>query len=174
MNKLNVIKKINERLASYERRGLTDSASYQEILETIELLELPTTESKSGTMRISRAKTAIPEVSERDLTRLDEIGGLREEMKIAKEKGYKTTEEKHNYINNYGYTKSWMNENIDNLYADVIKGINPYAKELMGKIKGGLRAETYEKIKGMIALYENYDGTWEKVRRESQFYPFDE
>ena len=67
-----------------------------------------------------------------------------------------------------------MNENIDNLYADVIKGINPHAKELMGKIKGGLRAETYDKIKGMIDLYENYDSTWEKTRRESQFYPFDD
>ena len=174
MNKLNFIKKINERLASYERRGLTDSATYQEIKETIQLLELPTTESKSGTLRISRAKTDIPEVTERDLTRLDELGGLREEMKIASEKGYKTKEEKHEYINNYGFTKEWMNENIDNLYADVIKGINPYAKELMSKIKGGLRAETYDKIRGMIDLYENYDGTWEQVRRESQFYPFED
>lgn len=174
MNKLNVIKKINERLATYERKGLTDSASYHEIMETIQLLELPTTESKLGTLRISRAKTDITEVSERDLSRLEDIGGLREEMRIAREKGYKTKEEQYNYISNYGYVKTWMDENIDNLYADVIKGLNPYAKELMSKIESGLRRDTYESIKRLISLYENYDTSWEKTRRESQFYPFGE
>lgn len=172
MNKLNVIKKINERLATYERKGLTDSASYHEIMETIQLLELPTTESKKGTLRISRSKTDITEISERDLSRLEDIGGLREEMRIAREKGYKIKEEQYNYINNYGYVKTWMDENIDNLYADVIKGINPYAKELMGKIENGFRRDTYESIKRLITLYENYDTSWEKTRRESQFYPF--
>ena len=61
MKLLNDIKAINERLANFERKGLSDTTAYKKIVMDIERSGLMTTHSKKGTIRLSRSKKAIEE-----------------------------------------------------------------------------------------------------------------
>ena len=81
---LNVIKRINERLAVYERRGLEESAKYKQLVNKIELYDLPTTQSRKGKLRISRKQEDLHNINTEDLQDIDKLGGLKEELKQVK------------------------------------------------------------------------------------------
>lgn len=53
------IKAINERLSVYEKKGLSSTTAYKKLITDIERSGLATTKSKSGNLRISRAKSNL-------------------------------------------------------------------------------------------------------------------
>lgn len=150
---LKTIKAINERLAVYERQGLTDSANYQKIIERIKLEKLPTTTSKSGNLRISRAKSAISEIDYKSLQRTAKIESLKGERQRLKAKGIKTKSEQDKQIINYGKLKKWADEHLDDLYDDMLSGLEEAGK-LYDAFKDGLRTLDYDTIFAMIDKYE--------------------
>lgn len=150
---LNDVKAINERLAVYERQGLTDSAVYQSIIERIKLEKLPTTKSKTGTIRISRAKTDLSDITEESLQGVKNIGGLKQERAKVKAKGFKTKSEQDERIKNYGKLKKWAEDHLHELYEDAKMGLQE-AINLQYAFDSGLRNLDYDTIWAMIAKYE--------------------
>ena len=99
---LKKVKAINERLAVYERKGLTDSYVYRDLVNSLTLLQIPRTLSKTGTVRISRSKEALqilsnqtPQAGRRAgqgspmdaLLSVYAKGGLAQEKKLLKAEG---------------------------------------------------------------------------------------
>ena len=98
---LKKVKAINERLAVYERKGLTDSYVYRNIVNSLTLLQIPTTLSMTGTVRISRSKESLQILSNQapqqgrkagQDTQMESLlsvyakGGLAQEKKLLKAK----------------------------------------------------------------------------------------
>lgn len=159
------IKRINERLAVYERKGLTDSANYQRIIERIQLYELPTTESRDGQLRLSRKKEDLQSINLNDLVKIDNLPSLKQEVAITKKKLTErlerkpTLEEIQRDISNYGRLERWAKDNLPDLYIDSKSG-NESARYLESMFDSGLRVYNYDYIFDKITDYEN-----EKLRR---------
>ena len=159
---LNIIKRINERLAVYERRGLEESAKYKQLVNKIELYDLPTTQSRKGNLRISRKKEDLQNINTEDLQEIDKLGGLKEELKQVKARLVSqgndprdfTTDDLYKEITNYGHLKTWSDENLTDVYKDALAGFNS-AIELKNMYKKGLRTYDYDTIFATIARYEN-------------------
>lgn len=159
---LNVIKKINERLAVYERRGLEFSAKYKQIANKIQLYDLPVTQSRKGKIRISRKKEDLQNINTEDLQEIDNLGGLKAELRQVKARLVSqgndprdfTTGDLYKEITNYGYLKSWSDENLTDVYKDELAGFNS-AIELKNMYKKGQRTYDYDTIFAAIARYEN-------------------
>lgn len=160
-----VIKRINERLAVYERKGLTDSANYQRIIERIQLYELPTTESRNGQLRLSRKKEDLQEINLNDLVKIDNLPSLKQEVAITKKKLTErlerkpTQEEIQRDISNYGRLERWAKDNLPDLYIESKSG-NESARYLESMFDSGLRAYNYDYIFDRIKDYES-----DKLRR---------
>lgn len=154
-----VIKRINERLAVYERKGLTDSANYQRIIERIQLYDLPTTESKNGQLRLSRKKDDIQEINLNDLVKIDNLPSLKQEVAITKKKLTErlerkpTREEIERDVKNYGRLEQWAKDNLPELYIESKSG-NEKAQELESMFDSGLRNFDYDYIFQKIQEYE--------------------
>lgn len=56
MSLVNDIKAINQRLADYEKKGLSNTTVYKKLITDIERSGLKVTKSKSGELRLSRSK----------------------------------------------------------------------------------------------------------------------
>ena len=162
MNKtLNVIKRINERLAVYERRGLEESAKYKQLVNKIQLYDLPVTQSRKGKLRLSRKKEDLQNINTEDLKEIDNLGGLKEELKQVKARLVNqgndprdfTTGDLYKEITNYGYLKTWSDENLTDVYKDALAGFNS-AVELKNMYKKGLRTYDYDNIFSAISRYE--------------------
>ena len=159
---LNTIKRINERLAVFERRGLEDSAKYKQIVNKIQLYDLPVTQSRKGKLRLSRKKEDLQNINTEDLQEINKLGGLKEELKQVKARLVNqgndprdfTTGDLYKEITNYGYLKTWSDENLTDVYKDALAGFNS-AIELKAMYKKGLRTYDYDTIFAAIARYEN-------------------
>ena len=159
---LNIIKRINERLAVYERRGLEESYKYKQIVNKIELYGLPTTQSRKGKLRLSRKKEDLQNINTEDLKEIDNLGGLKEELKQVKARLVSQgndprdfiKEDLYKEITNFGRLKTWSDENLTDVYKDALAGFNS-AIELKNMYKKGLRTYDYDSIFSAISRYEN-------------------
>lgn len=168
MDKVKAIKRINERMAVYQRQGLTDSANYKRIVNKIKLLDLPFNE-KDGKVSISAKKKDIAEIDVKDLEILDALPSLKQERQKAKEQGYKTTKEQNEHIKNYGRLDEWIENNLSYIYNDA-RGGNKKAQDIEKAFSKGLRRLDYNTIWSMIDEYEKEKAKEEEIFKNSSFY----
>lgn len=176
MSTIKTLKRINERLAVYQRQDLTDSVQYQRIVEKIKLLDIPYSESK-GRFKISMKKSDIAKMSAEDLETLDSMPTLKDERKQAREKGYKTTKEQNEYIKNRGSFEKWAEENLDQVYIDAKSGLSS-AETLKNlfqeKGKGqGTRNTEYSIIWDLVDKWNRQREEIENELHNSSFYKND-
>lgn len=163
MDKLKVIKRINQRLAIYEKAGLTESYNYQNIISTIRSLELPVTKSKSGHLRISRGKLSMENMNEVDLAKVDRKPSLAQERQKARKKlkndlGRKPTkQEEDEFIKQSGALNTWIDNNLDYVYMlqrSENEKLSEASSKLISMMHNGLRNYKYDVIWDMIHKYE--------------------
>lgn len=174
---LKKVKAINERLAVYERKGLTASSTYQGILNAMEIMEIPTTTSRTGTPRISRSKEALQYFTTAEgtmeLEKIDKKGGLKQERERTKNKlksttgstKAPTTKEIDQAIINYGKLEKWAAENLSDVYG--FAKVLDEAAELEGMFDEGLRYYSYEEIFAAIDKYEEARKKYEEEMNQS-------
>ena len=161
-----IIKTINERMAVYERKNLTDSIVYRRLQESIRIMDLPSKEIREGVYRISRSKEAIERLSEQaqSLSKMNLIGGLKEEKKKArialKNAGEETPtdEEINEHIRNYGRLAKWSDDNLSTLYE--FESVISEAGKLAQAYDNGLRPRSYDEIFDMIDAFESARDKW--------------
>lgn len=161
-----LIKAINERMAVYERKNLTESIVYHRLQESIRIMELPSKEIREGVYRISRTKEAIAKLSEeaQSLSKMNLIGGLKEEKKKARQALKNAGEEKptdeaiNEHIRSYGKLVKWSDDNLSTLYE--FEKILDEAGKLAQAYDSGLRPRSYDEIFDMIADYESARDKW--------------
>lgn len=163
---LKIIKRINQRLDYFEKQGITDSYTYHTILNSLELMGIPTTQSKSGKTRISRKKTDVQQLSQGDdmqhLLDVEAMGGLKEERDLAKEVLKKrldrnpTKAEINQHISRYGRLKQWAEKELKEVYKWVKTDIVGAAATALADIfDTGARDDTYDEIFAAIDVYED-------------------
>ena len=161
-----LIKAINERMAVYERKNLTESIVYRRLQESIRIMDLPSKEIREGVYRISRSKEALEKLSEesQSLSKMNLIGGLKDEKKKAR-KALKnageekpTDEEINEHIRNYGKLEKWSDDNLSTLYE--FEKILGEASKLAQAYDSGLRPRSYDEIFDMIADFESARDKW--------------
>lgn len=166
------IKRINERMAVYQRQGLTDSIKYQRMVKKIELLDIPYSNTK-GRFKISMKKSDLIKIDPENLKILDSMPSLKQERKQAKELGYKTTKEQNEYIQNRGSFEKWMDDNAKFIYNDAQFG-NVGAEKLKNLFKErgkgkGLRNTDYDTIWKLIDEYERIREREKRLLTDSEF-----
>lgn len=171
MDMIKVIKRINERMAVYQRQGLTDSANYKKMVEKIELLNVPFSNTK-GRFKISMKKAELKKIDPDNLAILDSMPSLKQERQHAKEQGYKTTKEQNQYIKNRGSLETWAEENLDDVYKDSLSGMET-AIRLKGLFEDGLRKVNYDKVFDYIDKYEREREREFRMLHDSEFYDDD-
>lgn len=169
MNVLNTIKAINERLATYERQGLTQSANYQKMIERIQLEGLPTTTSKNGTIRISRSKENLLDINTESLGRVKVLPSLVQERAQLKSRGIKDKESQDYNIISYGKLKQWADENLQELYNDARQGLEN-SEILEEMFDDGMRNYDYDYIFSMIERYEQAKKKRDSIFEESSYF----
>lgn len=167
------IKRINERLAVYQRQGLTDSERYNRIVKKIELLEIPFSDTK-GRFKISLKKSDLVKIDTEDLKTLDSMPTLKQERQLAKEMGYKTTKEQNEYIKTRGSFIKWIEDNAEVLYQDAMSGTSS-AKQLESLLKEkgkgqGVRNVDYNKVFSLIEKYEKAKERERQLLHDSNFH----
>ena len=161
-----LIKAINERMAVYERKNLTDSIVYRRLQESIRIMDLPSKEIREGVYRISRTKEAIEKLREesQSLSKMNLIGGLKDEKKKARKSLKNAGEEKptdeeiNEHIRNYGKLVKWSDDNLSSLYE--FENVLAEAGKLAQAYDSGLRPRSYDEIFDMIADYESARDKW--------------
>lgn len=179
---LKKIKAINERLAVYERKGMTDSYVYRNIVNSLTLLQIPTTLSRTGTVRISRSKESLQILSNQipqpgrkagQRSPMDALlfvykkGGLSMEKKLLKEEGI-VEKDITKIIKFRGKLQDWINNNMDDIYelhAKMEEAANVY---IMIK-DAGLRKHTYADIDDAIKKYETARDAMRGVAAKSKY-----
>ena len=165
------IKRINERMAVYQRQGLTDSTNYKKMVEKVRLLDMPSSDTK-GRFKISLKKSDLAKIDTEDLKILDSMPSLKQERQQAREMGYKNTKEQNEYIVNRGSLETWSAENLDQVYRDAKSGMET-AIALEGLYKDGLRKVDYEKVFSLIDRYEREKERERQLLHDSNFYKDD-
>ena len=178
---LKKVKAINERLAVYERKGLTDSYVYRSIVNSLTLLQIPTTLSKTGTVRISRSKEALQILSNqvpqhgrkagqvspmRALLSVYEKGGLAQEKKLLKSEGI-AEKDIHEMISLRGRLQQWIDTNMDDVYR--LREKMEEAAQVYEMIKDGLQKYTYTEIDEAIKKYETARDAMRRVAARSKY-----
>lgn len=160
-----LIKVINERMAVYERKNLTESIVYRRLQESIRIMDLPSKEIRGGVYRISRSREAIEKLSveSQSLSRLNLIGGLKEEKKKARDAlqkiGEKPTEKSiRENIRNYGKLEKWADDNLSSLYE--MESTIAEAGKLIHAFDGGLRKFSYSEVFNLISAFESARDKW--------------
>lgn len=181
MDKLKTIKAINQRLDVYEKQGLTESRYYKRMISTIRNLGLPTTQSKSGHVRISRSKLYMEDISVKDLERVSKLPSLKEERQKARKElksklGRKATQEEvSEHISQSGKLESWIEDHLDQVYVDMRlsdEKISNAATSIYKMLKDGLRKYDYSFIWSQI---EQYEKIRESIKEsESEYFENDE
>lgn len=163
---LKKVKAINERLAVYERKGLTNSYVYRSIVNSLTLLQIPVTLSKTGTTRISRSKEALQILAnqapqpgrksgqESPLEALLSVyakGGLSQEKKLLKAEGI-AEKDIPEIIELRGKLQQWIDTNMDDVYR--LREKMEEAAKVYEMVKDiGLRKYTYTEIDDAIKKY---------------------
>lgn len=171
MDIIKSIKRINERMAVYQRQGLTDSSNYKKMVEKIELLDIPYSTTK-GRFKISMKKADMRKIDTDNLSIIESMPSLKQERKQAKEQGYKKTQEQNQYIKNRGTLETWIENNMDFVYNDAMSG-NDSALELKGVFKDGIRKANYDKVFEYINKYEKEKAMEFSMLHDSEFYDDD-
>ena len=179
---LKKVKAINERLAVYERKGLTDSYVYRSIVNSLTLLQIPTTLSKTGTVRISRSKEALQILSNQTpqhgrkagqgspmdaLLSVYAKGGLAQEKKMLKADGI-AEKDIPEIIGLRGKLQQWIDTNMDDVYS--LREKMEEAAKVYEMVKdAGLRKYTYTEIDDAIKKYESARDAMRGVAAKSKY-----
>ena len=178
---LKKVKAINERLAVYERKGLTDSYVYRSIVNSLTLLQIPTTLSRTGTVRISRSKESLQILSNQKpqpgrkagqgspleaLLYVDAKGGLAKEKKLLKAEGI-AEKDIPEMISLRGKLQQWIDTNIDDVYR--LREKMEEAAQVYEMVKEGLRKYTYRDIDDAIKKYENARDNMKSIAARSKY-----
>ena len=179
---LKKVKAINERLAVYERKGLTDSYVYRSIVNSLTLLQIPTTLSKTGTVRISRSKEALQILSNQvpqpgrkagqgfpmeALLSVYSKGGLAQEKKMLKSEGI-AEKDIPEIIALRGKLQQWIDTNMDDVYS--LREKMEEAAKVYEMVKDiGLRKYTYTEIDDAIKKYETARDAMRGVAAKSKY-----
>ena len=178
---LKKVKAINERLAVYERKGLTDSYVYRSIVNSLTLLQIPTTLSRTGTVRISRSKEALQILSNQvpqpgrkagqgspmdALLSVDAKGGLAQEKKLLKAEGI-AEKDIPEIIVLRGKLQQWMDTNMDDIYK--LREKMEEAATVYEMVKEGLRKYTYTEIEDAIKKYETARDNMKSIAARSKY-----
>lgn len=170
---INQIKAINERLADMERKGLTGTETYNDILKYIEIEKIETTLSKRGTLRISRSKSNLEALSTADGKRkLQGLAGKkwstekRRIKKNLKSEGIEPTEEAiKTRSEQYHNLKEWADNNLSTVYE--FQNILNSAAILADNFDFGVRNLDYDLIWSMIRDFETEMDEWRTQALES-------
>lgn len=179
---LKKVKAINERLAVYERKGMTDSYVYRNIVNSLSLLQIPTTLSKTGTVRISRSKESLQILSNQapqpgrkagqgspleSLQTVHAKGGLAQEKKLLKSEGV-AEKDIPEMIGLRGRLQEWLDKNLDDVYS--LRDKMEEAAKLYEMVKDdGLRKHTYTEIYDAINKYETARDKMRGVAAKSKY-----
>lgn len=178
---LKKVKAINERLAVYERKGLTDSYVYRSIVNSLTLLQVPTALSRTGTVRISRSKEALqilsnqapqPERKAGQGSPMDALlsvyakGGLAQEKKLLKAEGI-AEKDIPEMIPLRGKLQQWIDTNMDDIYR--LREKMEEAAKVYEMVKDGLRKYTYTEIYDAIKKYESARDAMRGVAARSKY-----
>lgn len=179
---LKKVKAINERLAVYERKGLTDSYVYRSIVNSLTLLQIPQTLSQIGTVRISRSKEALQILSNQtpqpgrkagqgspleSLLSVYAKGGLAQEKKLLKAEGI-AEKDIPEIIGLRGKLQQWIDTNMDDVYS--IREKMEEAAKVYDMVKDtGLRKYTYTEIDDAIKKYESAREDMREVAAKSKY-----
>lgn len=179
---LKKVKAINERLAVYERKGLTDSYVYRSIVNSLTLLQIPQTLSQIGTVRISRSKEALQILSNQtpqpgrkagqgspleSLLSVYAKGGLAQEKKLLKAEGI-AEKDIPEVIGLRGKLQQWIDTNMDDVYS--IREKMEEAAKVYDMVKDtGLRKYTYTEIDDAIKKYESAREDMREVAAKSKY-----
>ena len=179
---LKKVKAINERLAVYERKGLTDSYVYHNIVNSLTLMQIPTTLSKTGTVRISRSKEALQILSNQvpqpgrkagHSSPMDALlsvyakGGLAQEKKLLKAEGI-AEKDIPDIISLRGKLQQWIDTNMDDVYR--LREKMEEAAKVYEMIKDiGFRKYTYTEIYDAIKKYESARDAMRGVAAKSKY-----
>ena len=160
--KQKLAKRLNQRLLSFEKKGLTSSREYQYLKEQIELSGAGTI-SNNGKLRIRENYQDI-----QNLFNWNKVSTAGEIIKkttrqLTDEDGKKPTrEEVIEHINQNGELSKWVEENLSSVY-DFSKFIGS-ALELEDMLHKSLRSYSYEEIWQKIREYESQRDAWRDVR----------
>ena len=178
---LKKVKAINERLAVYERKGLTDSYTYRSIVNSLTLLQIPTTLSRTGTVRISRSKEALQILSNQtpqpgrkagqntplqSLLSVYAKGGLAQEKKLLKAEGI-AEKDIPEMISIRGKLQQWIDTNMDDVYR--LREKMEEAAQVYEMVKDGLQKYTYKEIDEAIKKYETAREAMRGVAAKSKY-----
>lgn len=121
------VKAINERLAYYEREGKTNSKFYRETVAMIKASKIDT-KSRKGTVRISRSKSILKNITDELLRKLDKKSSVKkatmQARKSLKEMGVKkpTKEQIEEFINDKDIVDAKMEDMLIEIYAKQSRG----------------------------------------------------
>ena len=178
---LKKVKAINERLAVYERKGLTDSYVYRSIVNSLTLLQIPTTLSRTGTVRISRSKEVLQILSNQvpqhgrkagqsspleSLLSVYAKGGLAQEKKLLKAEGI-AEKDIPEMISLRGKLQQWIDTNMDDVYR--LREKMEEAANVYEMVKEGLRKYTYTEIEDAIKKYETARDNMKSIAARSKY-----
>ena len=178
---LKKVKAINERLAVYERKGLTDSYVYRSIVNSLTLLQIPTTLSRTGTVRISRSKEALQILSNQSpqpgrkagqvspleaLLSVHAKGGLAKEKKLLKAEGI-ADKDIPEMISLRGRLQQWIDTNMDDVYS--LREKMEEAARVYEMVREGLRKYTYREIDEAIKKYETARDNMKSIAARSKY-----
>jgi len=171
---LKAIKRINQRLAEFEKQGLTEARTYKNLITEIKTSGLPLTQARNGNVRLSRSKFSQSIVIQKEdiIKKIDDVGSLKTEIAKAKEEGIKTREEIINYIKQRGSLTEWLENNLDYVYEDALQGYDDAIKlynQVIAEKDKATRHQTYDYIWKLINEYEVEKAKLKTITKESGF-----
>ena len=171
---LNAIKRINQRLAEFEKQGLTEARTYKNLITEIKTSGLPLTQARNGNIRLSRSKFAQSTVIKKDdiIKKIDDVGSLKTEIQKARKEGYKTKREIIDYINKEGNLTEWLENNLDFVYEDSLKGYDSASEliiQMQSKKDSATRNKSYDYMWKLINEYIEEKSKLKKVTNNSSF-----
>ena len=151
------IKRINQRLAQMEKTGYKGTAIYNRLATAILTSGLQISESRSGNVRLSRAKKQKSGnglfTFQQNLDYIENQPKLGDELiKAKKEDYFKGSAPKERVINKYNFEER-LNDFLQQMYDDMNRG-NMYAFELENQSRKGLRNETYDYLETLMNSIE--------------------
>ena len=146
------IKRINQRLAQMEKTGYKGTSIYNRLVTAILTSGLKTSGSRSGNVRLSRAKRQKEGnglfTFQQNLDYIENQPKLGDELIKAKKEDYFRGETpKERVINKYNFDER-LNDFLQQMYDDMNRG-NMYAFELENQSRNGLRNKTYDYLEAV-------------------------
>lgn len=145
------IKRINQRLAEMEKKGLENTYDYQRMVSSIP----PDyeTRSRDGHIRLSRSKETLQNMDKKELEWINEkVVGI----KGLQEKTGKKGQELYTELQNYTNVKDFMDNtsNLAKLYNLARQGITE-AETAVTMLKNGLNNYTYDEVLPLFNAIKN-------------------